>query len=377
MSVILLTCALLSVPVQLPEPRLLSSSWTQLPQEPENRRELWKYVMTPVAVALGAVGQTRATLVQRLKDQTKESPYRPQKATPLRWEYLWPLDRSYVARCVIDFDKKAIVRRVTVLPAENSENRVGATQILGAGLSPCPYYLGEPRSDSSGRAEWKVDFAKAELYIDKSRVDEFWKNRDYAPVAAGTKEDANVNCFIVKRNPQTGAYLCVTSIEAIGFISRVSRTPNTATGVYDNQISYAWASAGVVKMEAGMGPYPLPLGNARVRKGMLLASQPQPPGEVPASPQATTLLEARKLVLDFSVYTETHPGLLPSPANWKDELASAGSFPLTRYSQFVYVFPGGALPDKDKRPTTVIGYVLGPGGRAVVYGDLKVRWETK
>jgi len=43
--------------------------------------------------------------------------------------------------------------------------------------------------------------------------------------------------------------------------------------------------------------------------------------------------------------------------------------------RFVYTFPGGSL-DNLKNPSEVeIGYVEGPGGRAIAYADGSVKWR--
>jgi prepilin-type processing-associated H-X9-DG protein len=41
---------------------------------------------------------------------------------------------------------------------------------------------------------------------------------------------------------------------------------------------------------------------------------------------------------------------------------------------FVYTFKGGKLSDVDKPAETVLGYIEGPGGRAVAYLDGHVKW---
>lgn len=44
------------------------------------------------------------------------------------------------------------------------------------------------------------------------------------------------------------------------------------------------------------------------------------------------------------------------------------------FDGFTYVFQGGALTDIEKPAETVLGYVPGPGGRAIVYTDGHAKW---
>jgi len=351
-----------------------STSWAHLPQVSEKLRGSQKYVTTPFAVALSSVGQSRATLVQRLKDETDGANFEPQKASPLRWEYLWALAPNVSGQGIIEFDAKGVVRKVTVVPSANTQNRVGPLPILANGF--LPYYFGEQTTNGSGRSTWRLDLAKLDYYGDKTAIDEFWKRRNYEAVMGGTREDGYADCFLVKRESRTVTYLCVTSVMAIGLSSRASRMLNTTTGVYDHNITYFWPLGDMVKIEAGTGAIPLPTGCVKVAKkgrGDTLES----PVLIPANPQAKQILEARLLILDFQVYAEKHGNSLPPPNSWKEELGRQGNFPISRYRSFVYVFPGGPLPDNVKRNTTPIGYILGSAGRAVMYGDFTVRWERQ
>jgi hypothetical protein len=44
------------------------------------------------------------------------------------------------------------------------------------------------------------------------------------------------------------------------------------------------------------------------------------------------------------------------------------------FDGFVYTYPGGSLSDIKNPATTEMGYIAGPGGRAVVYADGHVKW---
>ncbi len=46
------------------------------------------------------------------------------------------------------------------------------------------------------------------------------------------------------------------------------------------------------------------------------------------------------------------------------------------FDGFVYTFAGGALKDIGEPSTTELGYVMGPGGRAVIFADGHVTWRS-
>jgi len=113
------------------------------------------------------------------------------------------------------------------------------------------------------------------------------------------------------------------------------------------------------------------------RKGMM-GGELWPPTEAPASPHASLLLDAYSIRAAIQFYAAMNSNTLPGPRDWKSALARANNSSPSRYNQLVYVFAGGALPtDATKLKALVIGYVPGPGGRAVVYGNFKVRWVAK
>jgi len=91
--------------------------------------------------------------------------------------------------------------------------------------------------------------------------------------------------------------------------------------------------------------------------------------------QMVALSNGRQLGLAAIIYAQKHEDSLPSAdqpvAGLLREYANADSL----YEGFVYTFPGGKLTDVAEPSKTMLGYILGPGGRAEIFVDGHVTWK--
>lgn len=91
--------------------------------------------------------------------------------------------------------------------------------------------------------------------------------------------------------------------------------------------------------------------------------------------QMVALSNGKQLGLAAIIYAQKHEDSLPSAdqpvAGLLREYANADSL----YEGFVYTFPGGKLTDVAEPSKTMLGYVLGPGGRAEIFADGHVTWK--
>ena len=90
--------------------------------------------------------------------------------------------------------------------------------------------------------------------------------------------------------------------------------------------------------------------------------------------RAQLMNNAKQLGLGLLMYTQDYDEMLPDPdgINTKVEPYIKN---MELFNGFSYTFPGGALKDIEKPSETELGYVTGPGGRAVIYVDGHVKWR--
>jgi len=98
--------------------------------------------------------------------------------------------------------------------------------------------------------------------------------------------------------------------------------------------------------------------------------------------KAQTLQNAKQIALGVLMYTMDYDEVLPPATGVEGIIApylrSSDVFnnPTTGAPGFRFVLPGGGPMGKIEKPAaTVLGYLEGPGGRAVIYVDGHVTWE--
>jgi hypothetical protein len=94
-----------------------------------------------------------------------------------------------------------------------------------------------------------------------------------------------------------------------------------------------------------------------------------------AAERAVAVSNAKQLGLAARMYAADYDEVLPGPDGIQDKLSPyLGSDSL--FEGFTYTFGGSALADIESPSQTVLGFVIGPGGRAVVYADGHARWAN-
>lgn len=92
-----------------------------------------------------------------------------------------------------------------------------------------------------------------------------------------------------------------------------------------------------------------------------------------AAEKARLISNSKQVALAFLMYSMDHNDTLPGGADAlsliEPYLKNAGIS-----DGFVYTFAGGDLTKVDRPAETILGYIQGPGGRAVAYVDGHVRW---
>jgi hypothetical protein len=87
------------------------------------------------------------------------------------------------------------------------------------------------------------------------------------------------------------------------------------------------------------------------------------------------LNNAKQLGLAALMYSQDYDDALPTGENINSKLD-----PYIKnnslFDGFSYTFPGGALKDIEKPSETELGFVTGPGGKAVIYVDGHVKWRS-
>jgi hypothetical protein len=94
--------------------------------------------------------------------------------------------------------------------------------------------------------------------------------------------------------------------------------------------------------------------------------------------QRMALNNARQVAIALKSYASDHEGELPPPG----EILKALYTPTNRdpsdfHKDFVYTFPGGMIPEDQKREAVQIGYYQSPYGRALIFADGHVEWRDK
>lgn len=104
-----------------------------------------------------------------------------------------------------------------------------------------------------------------------------------------------------------------------------------------------------------------PVDAALVRK-MVLAAQ-----------KARAISNAKQAALAMIMYAGDNDDVLPSAEGW-DAKVSPYAKNKDLLKNFNYTFKGGNVADIENPASTELGFVLGPGGRAVAYTDGHVKW---
>jgi hypothetical protein len=93
-----------------------------------------------------------------------------------------------------------------------------------------------------------------------------------------------------------------------------------------------------------------------------------------AALRALALSNAKQAGTGLIMYAQDYDEVLPSPEGIKDKILPYIKEESVMES-FTYTYGGGKLADIEKPAETVLGYVLGPGGRAIVYADGHAKWQ--
>jgi hypothetical protein len=94
-----------------------------------------------------------------------------------------------------------------------------------------------------------------------------------------------------------------------------------------------------------------------------------------AARRATVLSNGKQLGLALLMYSQDYDDTLPGAERSVGDLVMPYMKNNDLLEGFVYTFAGGKLSDITEPSKMVIGYVLGPGGRANIRADGSVAWE--
>jgi prepilin-type processing-associated H-X9-DG protein len=94
-----------------------------------------------------------------------------------------------------------------------------------------------------------------------------------------------------------------------------------------------------------------------------------------AAEKTVLMSNAKQVALGLILYAADNGDVLPGPSGW-ESLVSQYLKNDSLMSGFVYTFGGGDMNKIEKPAETVLGYIVGPGGRAVAYVDGHVKWEN-
>jgi hypothetical protein len=83
---------------------------------------------------------------------------------------------------------------------------------------------------------------------------------------------------------------------------------------------------------------------------------------------------AKQVGLALSIYSTDYDDEFPPNTNWQ-EITNPYIKDMSMLRVFNYTFAGGQLPPGTDPSKFEIGFMTGPGGRAVVYADGSVKWE--
>ncbi len=89
--------------------------------------------------------------------------------------------------------------------------------------------------------------------------------------------------------------------------------------------------------------------------------------------KARAISNAKQAALAMIMYASDNDDVLPGAEGWD---AKVGPYARNKdlLKDFNYTFKGGNVADIESPATTELGFVLGPGGRAVAYTDGHVKW---
>jgi hypothetical protein len=94
-----------------------------------------------------------------------------------------------------------------------------------------------------------------------------------------------------------------------------------------------------------------------------------------AAQRQVVLSNGKQLGLAALIYAQEHDERLPGADQPVPDLLRQYAKADALYEGFVYTFPGGKLSEIAEPSQTVLGYVMGPGGRAEIYVDGHVVWK--
>ena len=94
-----------------------------------------------------------------------------------------------------------------------------------------------------------------------------------------------------------------------------------------------------------------------------------------AAERMVALSNAKQLGLAAIMFAQDNDEVLPSPDGIQEKL-----MPYLQntalFSSFTYTYAGGAMSDIVSPSETILGYVAGPGGHAVLYADGHAKWQN-
>jgi prepilin-type processing-associated H-X9-DG protein len=94
-----------------------------------------------------------------------------------------------------------------------------------------------------------------------------------------------------------------------------------------------------------------------------------------AAERQVVMSNAKQLALAAMMYAQDYDENMPSPDGINGKLE-----PYTKntslFNGFTYTFAGGPLSGIKEPASTEIGYVIGPGGRAIMFADGHVKWKS-
>jgi prepilin-type processing-associated H-X9-DG protein len=85
--------------------------------------------------------------------------------------------------------------------------------------------------------------------------------------------------------------------------------------------------------------------------------------------------DARQVGLGLLMYVQDYDERYPSPDHFSGGAVGPYIKNESVFEGFNYVYPGESITQVTKPAETAMGYIVGPGGRAVVYVDGHVMWE--
>jgi hypothetical protein len=93
-----------------------------------------------------------------------------------------------------------------------------------------------------------------------------------------------------------------------------------------------------------------------------------------AARRATVISNGKQLAVALMMYAQDYCERFPGSDQSMRDLLMPYVKNESLFEGFVYTYPGGSLADIDMPAELVLGHVLGPGGRALIYADGHVKW---